>query len=297
MAKSSRPDEPLVDLGQLLAAVLRSWRWLLLSMGAGLLAGIVYFLVAAPVYYSRSLLSVENEATEGLEALMGGQIGALASLAGLSLGDGAGRRAEYLAVLRSETFALRFLRQHDLVDVLNEKAQQGVVRRVLHAVLRPQKSRRALELQAVRHLHRHVLQVAEDKKTGLVTVQMGWHDPETAARWVDAFVQQFNDEARARDGQSAASRFDFLRREAERNRTREIQSSISKLMESELNKIMVANVQPDYALRVIERASVTPVDQPDRPVLFVAVFLGVFSGLIVGVLAALFRRRAEWWPA
>jgi len=297
VVKSSRPNEPLVDLGQLLATVFRSWRWLLLSMAAGLLVGIVYYLAAAPVYSSQSLLSVENEATEGLEAIMGGQIGALASLAGLSIGDGAGRRAEYLAVLRSETFALRFLRKQDLVDVLNERAQQRVLRRALQAVLRSQKSRRAIELQAVRHLHRHVLEVAEDKKTGLVTVQMEWHDPETAARWVDAFVQQFNDEARTRDGKSAASRFDFLRREAERNRTREIQASISKLMESELNKIMVANVQPDYALRVIERANITPADQPDRPVLFVAVFLGVFSGLILGILVALFRRRAEWWPA
>jgi uncharacterized protein involved in exopolysaccharide biosynthesis len=297
LREPSRPNEPLVDLTQLIKAAVRSWRVLLLALAGGVLVGVVYFFVAPRLYSSQALLSVENEAADGLSGMLSGQFGALASLAGIEIGQGAGRRAEYLAILRSEGFARRFLRKHELVEPLLERERRGVLRRLKRLVFDRGETDASRTRDAVRYFHREVLQVAEDKKTGLVTVRMEWFDPGTAARWANAFVQQFNDEVRSRDGRTAGSRLNFLRQESERNRTREIQQSIAKLMERELNTIMVTNVQQDYALRVLEPAIATPRNQPDEPRLTVYAFLGAFVGLMLGLLLSLYRRRAEWWPA
>lgn len=297
LREASRPNEPLVDLGQLARTVLRSWRVLLLAFAFGLLAGTVYFIAAPRLYSSQTLLSVENEAANRLSGMLSGQIGALASLAGIEIGEGAGRRSEYLAILRSEGFATRFLHRQGLVEPLLERKRHGVLGALKHMLFDRGETDASRTRDAVRYFHRRVLVVGEDKKTGLVTVAVEWHDPAVAARWANAFVQQFNDELRSRDGRTAASRLDFLHKESERNRTRELQQSIAKLMERELNTIMVTNVQTDYALRVLEPAIASPKNQPDQPRFSVSAFLGAFAGLVIGLFLSLYRRRADWWPA
>jgi uncharacterized protein involved in exopolysaccharide biosynthesis len=297
LRQANRPDEPLVDLVQLARTTLRSWRMLLLGLVCGTIVGIVYFLAAPRLYESQALLNVENEAADRLSGMLSGQFGALASLAGIELGQGTGRRAEYLAILRSEGFATRFLRRQGLVEPLLERKRRGVPGALKHLLFDRGATEASRTRDAVRYFHRRVLVVGEDKKTGLVTVAIRWHEPAEAARWANAFVQQFNDEVRSRDGRTAKSRLDFLHKESERNRTREIQQSIAKLMERELNTIMVTNVQTDYALRVLEPAIASPRNQPDRPRFSVSASLGAFAGLVIGLFLSLYLRRAEWWPA
>jgi uncharacterized protein involved in exopolysaccharide biosynthesis len=72
-----------------------------------------------------------------------------------------------------------------------------------------------------------------------------------------------------------------------------VQAGLYRLQEANLNRIMLATVQPDYALRVIDPA-VAPL-KPIRPRWFLLSALGVVLGGSIGVAIALWQRRREWW--
>jgi|APFre7841882724_1041349.scaffolds.fasta_scaffold42955_2 uncharacterized protein involved in exopolysaccharide biosynthesis len=291
-------NERLVSVAQLLRVALSSWKVILLAMLLGLVGGAVYAMLARPVYSGTVLVAVEQEVPGGLGAALSGELGALASLAGVSVGQTGSRKAEYLALLRSESFALRFLDRQGLVDTMHGISTRGPIRSIVNRYW-VHGDRDAPELRrrdAAKFFRERLLRVGEDKKSGLVAIQVESTDPVQAAEWANSFVTLFNEDVRLRESRSAKARLKYLEAELERNRTAEIRNSIGRLIEGELNTIMITNVQRDFALRLIDPASASPVGRPDRPKRAQFSLFGAFLGMFCGLIFALSRRRREWFP-
>jgi uncharacterized protein involved in exopolysaccharide biosynthesis len=266
------------SLAELLRLLWRR-RWLVLAssvlFGA---SGVVYALLATPWY--EATVVVANVGKKNVNPVLS-QLGGLASLAGINLGSG--DAGEALAVLQSRDLASRFIAENDLVRVF-AIPQEGVEPDVRDAVIQFEKS---------------VRRVREDKKLGVVMLNIRWKDPELAAGWANALIQKANLDMRDRAEGEASRNLAYLTKELSAATIPSMQQAISRLIESEMQKAMLAKGSSEYAFRVIDPAQAPKYRYwPRRSLIVVAMGIIGFllaSGAVVAYhqLVGVASKRAE----
>jgi uncharacterized protein involved in exopolysaccharide biosynthesis len=269
MVYVTSPDRDLewggdFDLRALWNVVMTHWRLILACTMLGAAAGVTYALLATEKFTAQVVL-IPAKSNDTRELLS--QFGGLASLAGIALGSD--DHTEPLAVLRSKSLTRDFIRERNLVDVLlDDKYPQFTGQKRLS--------------QAVDYFDRRVKRVAEDRKTGLVTVTIEWKDPVIAADWANALVERLNHRMRQRALEESTKNVAYLRGELTGNNLVALQASISKLLEVELQKIMLARGNREYAYRVVDRA--TPPHKRSWPKRTLTVGLSAALGALLAAL-------------
>jgi uncharacterized protein involved in exopolysaccharide biosynthesis len=197
-------------------------------------------------------------------------LGGLASLAGVNIGGGGGQ--EPIAVLRSKGFLREFIQAQNLQPVLLADARDGETADIRDAVKR-------FELLRT---------VTEDKKTGLVSVSMRWKDPVTASIWANAMVRQLNDKLRSQALQEAQRNVDYLQKEIAGTSVVSLQQSMGRVLEGEMQKLMLARGSEEFAFKVIDPA--TPPKQRESPKRTLITLVATLAGGFIGLLAVFLRK-------
>lgn len=274
------PVDDAIDLREV-AATLWKGRWLILCVSVASTAafGVAAFMMT-PIYQASTVLTPVNMEADGMGLLSSavGQLGGLAALAGIQLGGANSQTEESLAVLRSRQFTEEFITEHNLMPELFYRkwdASAGAWR------VAPDKVPTLAE--GAKFFDRKVRRVSQDKKTGLITVQVGWCDPAKAAAWANLLVERLNAEIRARAIAKTNASVGYLQKELEATVAVDTRAAINRLMEAQINQRMFANVTKEYALRVVDRA--LPPDRKDkvRPKRAMMLIGGMLAGLLVGV--------------
>jgi len=281
------PPAGAVPAGQLLRVLRSRWKWLLALVLAPTLAALLVALTS-PRRYEADLVALPRvQEHSGLLNSLGGQLGGLAALAGLGLGEG-GQRAEAIQMLQSEILARQFILDNNLLPVLfagewdpKRQAWRGRPRTINDAVDR---------------FDHGIRTVVEDRRTGLVTLRISWRDPVQAAAWANELVHRANDELRHRAITRAQSSIDYLKREARNAETVEIQQTLYRLMEEQYKTLLLANVSNDYAFSVIDPAVAADPDQFVSPRVGLYVFGGLFFGLVLAGLVLFLMAPAQAVP-
>lgn len=277
-------------LRDLIGALVSGWKPIVLLTVLGAVIGVITALVMTPIYRAEAVVVPREDSASGLlgRSIMG-QLGGLAGLAGGMLPSSA-NEAEIIATLRSRALTERFITDRNLLPVLFEKkwdAKQG-------AWLVTDPRRIPTLRDGFREFDRHIRTIAEDRKTGLVTVAVDWKDPEVAAEWANGLVALANDTLRKRAVEESTATLTYLDRELGQTDKVELRSSLFQLVETQQKALMLANTRPEYALKVIDPA-VTPSERdrlrPKRALISIAAtMLGGLAGCLVAVLLALRRR-------
>lgn len=236
---------------------------------------IAYALFATEWYRAGALLApVEDQPMSDIR----GQLSGLAAIAGVRMGGGNSNRSEALAVLRSREFARSFITDFELMRVFLKE---------------PKNSKGQPDIRdAVRFFREEILRVGEDRDTGLVTLGIEWTDPVVAAEWANILVLRLNEQMRNRASNDAEANINFLRTEMASNNIVALEQSISRVMEVEMQKLMLARGNEEYSFRVIDRAEAPRVrSRPRRTLIVASVFVvsGIFSLLVVFVRSAIRR--------
>lgn len=262
--------------------VARYWRrrWLIASSAS--LVAVAFGLAALlmrPLYEAKALLAPVT-AEQGLGALSSaiGQLGGLASLVGVEVGNGDARTDEAIAVLRSRKFTRAFIEEKGLLGALYSEKFDVSKGTWKVSVRRPPTIGRAYEL-----FDRKVRFVSRDKKTGLVLLVIQWRDRELAASWTNALVDRLNEEMRVRAIADATASISYLQRELDSTVHVDTRQAINRLVEAKIQQRMMASVTKEYAFRVVDPAAVPDADRPLRP----RKTLMLIGGFAVGVLLAL----------
>lgn len=259
-------------------SILWTGRWWIIAVTALFaMAAVAYALLASEWYRAEVLLTPADEkATTSL----GGQLGGLAALAGVNVGRG-GDSAEAVAVLKSREFARDFIEDFDLLKVFF--ADDWDAERQRWRTDDPRKTPDVRD--AVKYFHDRVLRVSEDRQTGMVSLAIEWTEPELAAEWANALVRRLNSRLRERALREAGANVAYLQAEIARTNVVTLQQSIGRLLESELQKLMLARGNEDFAFRIVDAAS--PPKERVRPKRTLISIIGTLLGGAVGVFSVL----------
>lgn len=275
-----------VDLAIVLAHLWMKRWWIvgvvLVCTGAAVAAA----LLITPRYSAAAVL-VPVTPEEGGSGLLGaiGQLGGLASMAGIGLGAGDAASHEAVAVLESRQFTESFIADNGLLPVLFPSNWDPDAGR-----FRGDAASWPTLADGFRLFDGAVRTVERNKDTGLVTLTIEWTDPQRAAQWANELVERLNSEMRRRAIQRTGGSLEFLEQELTRTRTVETRQAISRLVEAQVNQRMLANVTQEYAFRFVDRA--LPPGRHDRswPPRLLMVIGGFLFGLIASVGTILFLR-------
>jgi uncharacterized protein involved in exopolysaccharide biosynthesis len=239
--------------------------------------------ISPRVYSGETLLAPAQQDKAGSGLLSGG-VANIAALAGVDLG-GDSHKEEAIAYLRSRDLAREFITQ--------TRSAQSICTfdRGLLAVFTSESCARIGVEDAVTRFDRAVRFVVEDRRTGLLSLRIDWGDPKVAADWSNAYVRLANRRLRDRDIADADARLRYLESEISRSNLVELHQAAARLMESTMNKEMLARVQADYSFRVIDPAVASPRNRYVRPHFVIETFVGLLVGASLAYIFFLVRDR------
>jgi uncharacterized protein involved in exopolysaccharide biosynthesis len=246
-------------------------------------ASIAYAKLAQEWWRSETLLVASEQKGAGLAGSLGALSG-LAGIAGINL-DGA-ETAEPIATLTSKEFIAAFIEDENLLPVLfaeqwNAAAKQWTGEKKSWPDVR----------DGIRLFQRKILGVDEDAKTKLVTVSVTWTDAQLATKWANMLVERLNARMRDRALRDAERNVSYLRQELTTADVVTLQESVARLLEREMQKMMVARGNPEYSFRVVDRASVPKWRSSPKRVQ--VVILGTMAGGLVAIFLAVFLGRSR----
>jgi LPS O-antigen subunit length determinant protein (WzzB/FepE family) len=275
--------EDVVNLATIFRILADSWKVLMSAALFGAIITAVISLQMRSLYRAEILVApVNRDRLGGLNAL-GNQVGGLAALVGVDVGTSGGKEEEWFATLTSTGFARSFILSENLMPILFAKGWDSRTSR-----WREDEKQPTLEA-AVKLFTRSVRTITQDRKTGLVTVSVEWYSPQLAALWANRMVDMVNERLRTEAISNADLSIAYLNKELAKTNVVEMQQAIYRLIENQVNSAMLANVEHEYAFRVIDPA-VAPETRvsPKRTVM---TLVGGAVGLFVAVIFV-FSRRA-----
>jgi uncharacterized protein involved in exopolysaccharide biosynthesis len=269
--KANKEDE--LDLAALVHLLWRHRRLVaLVSLMGALVAGILAF-TAKPIFRAEVVVTPARDRSMGGIPSLAGQLGGLASLAGVDLTPGnLGTNAESSAVLESRHLAEEFIRRNGLLPDLQRASNE----------------RSSLWL-AVDRFKKGVLSVRKDQRRGVTTVAVEWTEPATAATWANGYVALANELIRNRAMEDSTRNIAYLNEQISKTNVVDMRKVMYNLIENETKTLMVANGRTDYAFEVVDPA-VAP-ELKVRPHRLFLVAIGFTVGFGLAAVIALVRDR------
>lgn len=299
------PDDE-IDLRELFATLWRG-KWIIIAFTIIFAAAGVFYALSKPNIYQASVLLAPVQ-DEGGAGGISGQLGGLASLAGISLGGG-GANPTVMAkeVLQSRAFLTNFIHRHNLTiplmateawDMENEK---WVINREIYnpdtgewLTDEDGESLKPTDWNLVKQF-RSLLSVSDNKDTGMVTLSIKSLSPPVAKEWAEKLVHDINEHMRAQDVKEAEARIAYLEGKLSETNIAGMQQVFYQLIESETRTVMLANAQSEYIFKTVDPA-VVPQEksEPKRALIaIVATMLGGMLGVFTVFVIAFIRSGKE----
>ena len=259
-----------IDLWQLWETVW-SGRWLIIAITSLFAVGGVTYALVAQEWWRAEVVLAPADKKGGMSGALS-QLSGLASLAGVSVGGGGGN--EPLAVLKSKDFARQFITEMNLMPVLlkDQKTEDG----------------KAPDIRDALRIFETVRTVSDDKKTGLVTLSVRWKDADTAALWANELARRVNARLRAEALAEAERNVTYLQKEMAATSVVSLQQSMGRVLEGEMQKLMLARGNEEFAFKVIDKA--TPPKLRDAPKRALIAIVATLAGGFLGILVVFLRQ-------
>ena len=260
----------------------------------------VFFALSVPNQYRATVVLAPAQSDGGGLSGALGQLGGLASLAGVNIGTSDSGEAQIAQqIMQSWGFIDGFINQYDLaVEIFAAEGWRELSNEILidpdlydvdtkswliedDGVINPPTS------WALFKVFRQMLDVVEDNKTGLVSVSIEYYSPLLAKQWLDMYLIAINDHMQRRQVEKVSRNIEYLEDQIAKTSIAEMQGVFYTIIEEQIKSKMLAEASPNYAFAVVN-PSMVPEEksQPKRALICV---LGTLLGGILSVLWVLLR--------
>ena len=269
------------------------------------IASIIYALSVPNQYKATALLAPAKSDGGGLSGALG-QMGGLASLAGISLGGGESGEAQIAQeIMKSWSYIEGFIAENNIAvevfategwskgsnelhiddELYDAETKTWSVKNNTTGVVGPPSSWELFKSFSER------LAVSEDKKSGLVSVSIEYYSPLIAKQWVDLYVESINRFMQQRQVTKVSRNIEYLQEQIGKTSIAEMQEVFYSIIEEQTKNKMLAEASPDYAF-VAVGPSMVPEEksQPKRALICI---LGTLLGGMLSVLLVLVTHYAR----
>jgi len=263
------------------------------------IASVIYALSVPNQYKATALLSPAQSSGGGLSGALG-QLGGLASLAGVSIGGGESSEAEVAQeIMRSWSFIEGFIESNDLAvevyaadgwskgsnelqidtDLYDVSKSQWLVENDDTGEIRAPSSWKLFQTFSEK------VAVSEDKKSGLVSVSIEYYSPQIAKQWLDLYVAAINDHMQKRKVAKVTRNIEYLEAQIKKTNIAEMQEVFYTIIEEQIKSKMLAEASPDYAFVAVSPSMVP--EEKSQPKRALICILGTLLGGMLSVLLVL----------
>jgi len=262
---------------------LRWWLIAAATLVSIVAAGLAIFLIEPSYKVDVLLAPTSEDAGGGIAGAIGGQLGGLASFAGIDMGSGSGRTDQAVALLRSRALTGKFVQENQLMPILFEDEWDHEAGSWVATGSGKSPPTLWMGIKTFESLR----MVTQDAQTGLVTLTITWTDPEQAAAWVSGLTAMVNAEMRGRAIEEATKSIVFLEKALNETNVLQLKQAVYSLIERQLNTLMMADVREQFVFKVLGPPIVPDLDDPTSPRPVLVFGLGIVVGLMLGVVLAL----------
>lgn len=278
---SPSTDEDGIDLFELIRILLHSWKTIIGITTICIGLAVAYALNAPEVFKAETLLAPASEEKSSASSALS-QFGGLAAMAGISIPSDFNVE-QVVATLQSRKFLRQYINSKKLLPVLFEEVWDAESQSWLVQTQEDEPT-----AQKAVETFNSILSVNEDKKSGFINLSISWKDPAVAAEWANDLVKQLNEQLREKAISDSQKRVGYLEQELAKTTRQDMRAVLYNLLESEKQKAMLANVNEDFALEVIDPA-VAP-DTREKPKRILIVALGSLCGGFIGIFVVFFAQ-------
>ena len=300
MLQAQNSDDE-IDLGELWGAIW-SGKWIIIAVTAIFAVASVFYALSLPnIYKSQVLLAPASSENSGGLGAISGQLGGLASLAGINLGSSkTDKTGLAIEILKSREFARNFIQNRNILpDVMaaegwdsslntvmyNPEIYDAQTNKWLREVKPPRQSKPSFQEAYI--VFSALSNVTQDDTSGMISISVEHYSPYVAKQWVDWLVEDINAEMKARDKQEAERSIAYLQVKIAETNIVEQKTLLYQLIEEQAKTLMFAEVRDEYVFKTIDPALVPELKfKPKRALI---VILGLMLGGILSVLFVLIR--------
>ena len=303
---SNTPDQPSlnqyddeIDLRELFGVLWAGKIKIIAITAVFTIASVIYALSVPNQYKATALLSPAQSSGGGLSGALG-QLGGLASLAGVSIGGGKSSEAQVAQqIMKSWSFIEGFIEKNDLAvevyaaDGWSKGSNELQIDSDFNDVLKSQwlvedddtgKLGAPSSWQLFEEFSEK-LAVSEDKKSGLVSVSIEYYSPQIAKQWLAMYVAAINAHMQQRQMAKVTTNIEYLQAQIEKTAIAEMQEVFYTIIEEQIKSKMLAEASPDYAFVAVSPSMVP--EEKSQPKRALICILGTLLGGMLSVLLVL----------
>ena len=302
--QTPQPYDDEIDLRELFSVLWAGKKLIVAVTAIFAVVSVIYALSLANQYKASAVVSPAHSGGSSLGA-MAGQLGGLASLAGINIGSGESNETqEAMEIMQSWGFIEAFIQTHALqVPVyaatgwdkgsnslkLDDDLYDAASKRWLIEDSASGENRAPSSWALYQNFKSRVA-VSQDKKSGLINVSVEYYSPQIAKQWVDLFISTINDYMRARKLEQVNRNIEYLTVQIEKTAIADMREVFYQLIEEQTKSKMLAEASPEYAFVTVSRAMVP--EEKSQPKRALVCILGTLLGGMLSVLWVLVRRYA-----
>ena len=293
-----------IDLRELFG-VLWSGKIKIIVITAMFAVGSVFYALSVPNQYSATALLAPAQSDGGGLSSALGQLGGLASLAGVSIGGGESSESQIAQeIMKSWSFVETFISDNNLeVEVYAAEGwSKGSGELHINQDIYDSKSGDWLTEDSNGNIapptswqlfkkFSGMLSVSEDKKSGLVSVSIEYYSPQVAKEWLDLYVSAINEHMQSRQVAKVSNNISYLEAQIDKTSIAEMREVFYTIIEEQTKNKMVAEASPDYAFVAVSPSMVP--EEKSQPKRALICILGTLLGGMLSVLLVLVTHYAR----
>jgi LPS O-antigen subunit length determinant protein (WzzB/FepE family) len=255
------------------------------------IVSVIYALSIPNQYKATALLSSADSSGGGLSGALG-QLGGLASLAGVSLGGGESSKGQIAQeIMKSWSFIEGFVEDNNLAvgvyaaDGWDKSSNELQINSGLYDVSKSQWLVEPPSSWSLFKTFSGILSVSEDKKSGLVSVSIEYYSPLIAKQWLDLYVAAINEHMQKREMAKVTRNIEYLQAQIKKTNIAEMQEVFYTIIEEQIKSKMLAEASPEYAFVAVSPSMVP--EQKSQPKRALMCILGTLLGGMLSVLLVL----------
>ena len=285
-----------IDLRELFGVLWAGSRKIIAITAVFAFVSVIYSLSVSNQYKATVLLAPAQSDGSDLSGALG-QLGGLASLAGVDIGSGDSSEAQMAQeIMKSWSFIDVFIAENNISvevyaaegwsrgsnelqiddDIYDAETKTWLVENDNTGEVGPPSSWVLFQAFSER------LVVSENKKSGLVSVSIEYYSPQIAKQWLDMYVAAINAHMQQRQMEKVTNNINYLQAQIEKTSIAEMREVFYTIIAEQTKNKMMTEASPEYAFVAVS-PSMVPEEksQPERA------FICIIGTLLGGMLSVL----------